>query len=111
MAASRKLLHLSIMLLGAFCLLYGGSASASFLIKDQIWLPGECIPQFATPLPVFGPGYNAALPRVDALRNPFLTVSMKETERQVLPAYPDSPPLGCPSPADVIISADAHMGV
>jgi hypothetical protein len=96
MAASRKLklLHLTILLLGAFCLLHDGSANASTLVP-QTWLPGECIPQFATPLPVFGPGYNAALPRVDALKNPFLTVTMKETERQVLPIF--IPGAGCPA--------------
>src|SRR5512140_1106158 len=61
----------------------------------QTWLPGACIPQFALPLPIFGPGYNAALPRVDASRHPFLQIKMVETERQVLPAF--TPPDGCPA--------------
>jgi FtsP/CotA-like multicopper oxidase with cupredoxin domain len=100
MTASRKLLHVTILLLGAFCLLHGGSASASVLIPEQIWLPGECIPQFVEPLPVFGPaGFGGEgvtiVNRVDALKNPFLTVTMKETERQVLPNF-TSPP-GCPA--------------
>lgn len=71
-------------------------ASASSLV-DQTWLPGQCIPQFAAPLPIFGSGYNAALPRVDVRRNPYITVKMKETERQVLPADPALYPAdGCP---------------
>ncbi len=66
---------------------------ASDLIP-QDWLPGDCIPQFATPLPLFGPGYNAALPRVDAGMHPRLTVTMKEAQEQVLPTF--TPAAGCP---------------
>src|SRR5512141_1175180 len=69
-------------------------AYGSATVKQE-WLPGECIPQFATPLPTFGPGPSAALPRVDAAANPFLTVTMKETERQVLPQF--TPGQGCPN--------------
>ena len=69
-----------------------GKAGASTLVP-QTWLPGECIPQFQVKLPVFGPGYNSDLPRVDALSHIALTVKMKEATRQVLPnpstvAYP-----------------------
>lgn len=59
-----------------------GQAGASTLVP-QTWLPGECIPQFQVKLPVFGPGYNADLPRVDALSHPALTIKMKEASRQV----------------------------
>ena len=72
-----------------------GTGIASTLVPGQTWLPGECIPQFETPLPVFGPGYNAALPRVDALRHPALNVKMVETERQVLPTFTSAG--SCPS--------------
>ncbi len=41
--------------------------------------------KFDATLPVFGPGYNATLPRVDALKHPLLEVTMKEVEQQVLP--------------------------
>ena len=57
----------------------------------QTWLPGDSIfttIAFTQRLPVFGPGYNAALPRVNALANPFLTITMKEIDQQVLPGYP-----------------------
>ncbi len=59
---------------------------ASELVRQRA-LPGACIPRFAVPLPVFGPGPNATLPRVDAAAHPFLTVTMQETEQQVLPPY------------------------
>jgi hypothetical protein len=55
---------------------------------EQTWLPGDDLfDQFAfkTPLPIFGPGYNAALPRVNALLHPFLKVTMKEIDQVVLP--------------------------
>jgi spore coat protein A, manganese oxidase len=70
------------------------SASAS---APQTWLPGQCIPQFMTPLPVFGPGYNAALPRIDAAAHPFLTVAMKQASQQVLPGTIRSSDPGCPA--------------
>ncbi len=57
----------------------------------QTWLPGDNIfPSigFTQTLPIFGPGYNATLPRVDAQHNPFLRVTMKEIAQQVLPGYP-----------------------
>jgi len=68
---------LGVLLAGAV-----GSAAASTLVP-QTWLPGECIPQFVSPLPVFGPAGN--VPRVDALKHPFLTVKMKEVDVQALP--------------------------
>ena len=64
-----------------------GSVHASSLVP-QTWLPGDDLfDQFAftTPLPIFGPGYNAALPRVNALQHPFLKVTMKEINQVVLP--------------------------
>ena len=60
-------------------------SSASYLVP-QTALDGSRLPQFETPLPVFGPGYNAAFPRVDARKLPYLTVKMKEVDQQVLPA-------------------------
>lgn len=72
-----------------------GTGFASTLVP-QTWLPGECIPQFATALPVFGSGYNAALPRVNALLHPALSIKMVETERQVLPAITTSLFVYCP---------------
>jgi FtsP/CotA-like multicopper oxidase with cupredoxin domain len=53
-------------------------------LVPQTVLPGECIPQFATPLLTFGPD-NATAARVDALRHPALTVKMKEGQRNVIP--------------------------
>ena len=57
--------------------LMSGSAFGSTLLQ-QTWLPGDLIfPTigFTQPLPVFGPGYNAAFPRVNALKNPFIKVT------------------------------------
>ena len=68
---------------------YAGSARASKLVT-QTWLPGDTIfPNiaFTQPLPIFGPGYNAALPRVDAAAHPKLKVTMKEIQQPVLPGY------------------------
>src|SRR5512143_2183936 len=61
-----------------------GTGYASTLIP-QTALPGDCIPKFASPLPIFGPGYNAALPRVDAASHPTLTITMKDVNQLVLP--------------------------
>jgi len=87
--ARHKLLFLSTALFTSLFLALAGGAGASSLIT-QTAVPGDCIPQFATPLPIFGPGYNAALPRVDSEQHPALTVTLKETSRAVLPAagYP-----------------------
>jgi FtsP/CotA-like multicopper oxidase with cupredoxin domain len=68
---------------------YSAGVQASTLVP-QTWLPGDSIFStiaFTQPLPVFGPGYNATLPRVNALRHPFLKVTMKEVDQQVLPGY------------------------
>ena len=89
MSARKRLTYLFLM----FSLLFlpvcmAGSAEASQLIP-QTWLPGDSIfPTigFKSGLPVFGPGYNAALPRVDAKSHPQLQVVMKEVNQQVLPA-------------------------
>ena len=70
------------------------TARASTLVP-QTPLPGDCIPQFVTPLPVFGPGYNAALPRVDTTAHQKLIITMKETSQQVLPNF--TPAAGCPN--------------
>lgn len=59
-----------------------GSLNASTLIP-QTALPGDCIPKFQVPLPVFGPA--GPIPRVDALKHPALTVTMKEIDQAVLP--------------------------
>ena len=50
---------------------------------QQNALPGECIPQFAVALPVFGPA--GPIPRVNAEWHPALTVTMKEIDQAVLP--------------------------
>ncbi len=83
---SKKLKLLEVVIMSAIFCLAGifGQAYASTLIP-QTWMPGECIPQFQVKLPVFGPGYNADLPRVDAVSHPALTVKMKETSRSVFP--------------------------
>ncbi len=44
---------------------------------------GACVPQWAVPMPVFGPA--GPIPRVNAAANPFLTVTMKEIDQVVLP--------------------------
>jgi len=59
-----------------------GSALASALVP-QTHLNGICIPQFAVPLPVFGPA--GSIPRVDALTHRKLTVTMTEIDQAVLP--------------------------
>jgi len=66
------------------CLIAAGSALASYWI-DQTALDGSTLPQFQSELPIFGPGYNAALPRVNAALHPFLTIKMVEAQQQVLP--------------------------
>ncbi|MEN6485638.1 MAG: multicopper oxidase [Syntrophobacteraceae bacterium] len=85
------------------------AASASTNVPTQSWLPGECIPQFATSLPVFGPGPNAALPRVDARANPSLLVKMVQSSREVLPDPQQKPynpkdnaGLACPAMTTVL---------
>lgn len=67
--------------------LTAGSASASYLV-EQTALDGSTVPQFQASLPIFGPGYNSTLPRVNAFFHPFLTVKMKEVQQQVLPGFP-----------------------
>ncbi len=64
----RRLPGVAVLALVGMIAGWTGTARASETVP-QTWLPGECIPQFAAPLPVFGPGYNAALPRVDASRH------------------------------------------
>lgn len=66
----------------AFSSLNVGSAYASDLVQ-QTALPGSCIPQFAVPLPVFGPA--GPIPRVNAMLNSSLTITMKEIDQAVLP--------------------------
>lgn len=72
-------------------LLCAGGASASYLVP-QTALPGNCIPQFVSPLPVFGPA--GPIPRIDAVQHPALTVTMKEIDQAVLPAGQDTCGLG-----------------
>ncbi|MGO9450141.1 MAG: multicopper oxidase domain-containing protein [Candidatus Binataceae bacterium] len=59
-----------------------GSARASSLVR-QTQLEGKCIPEFATPLPVFGPA--GSIPRVLAAAHPNLTITMEEIDQSVLP--------------------------
>ena len=65
--------------LGVF---FAGSGDASTLVP-QTALPGGCIPQFAVPMPVFGPA--GATPRVNATGHRNITVTMNEIEQAVLP--------------------------
>jgi len=76
--------------------LIGGSAGASSLVS-QTSLPGNCIPQFQVPVPVFGPA--GAIPRVDAVSHNKITVTMKEIDQAVLPVGMQSLSVdGCPEP-------------
>lgn len=77
-----KTFQIGLVVAGTILAVTVGSAGASTLVP-QTALPGDCIPQFAVPMPVFGPAGN--IPRVDALRNPLLTVKMKEVDQAVLP--------------------------
>lgn len=81
MRAGRNRLTTGLLLMGIF-LAGGGGVDASTLVP-QTALPGDCIPKFAVPMPVFGPA--GSIPRVDALKHPALTVTMKEIEQSVLP--------------------------
>ncbi len=94
--------------LGLVC---AGSSKASTLVP-QTALPGGCIPQFAVPMPVFGPA--GPIPRVNALMHPKITVNMQEIEQAVLPTdtstynaqYYDpfaGSYLNCPAPASLSI--------
>jgi spore coat protein A, manganese oxidase len=76
----RRFLALAAILLPAVCTI--GSAHGSSLVP-QTALPGDCVPQFAAQLPVFG--HADSTPRVDALANPSLTATMKEIDQAVLP--------------------------
>src|SRR5471030_702345 len=64
------------------CAASPGSGYASTLVP-QTALPGDCIPKFAVPLPVFGPG--GPTPRVNGRTHFALTVAMKEVDQAVLP--------------------------
>ncbi|HEX9079089.1 MAG TPA: multicopper oxidase domain-containing protein [Desulfuromonadaceae bacterium] len=63
-------------------LFLAGGAGASTLVP-QTALPGGCIPQFAVPMPVFGPA--GPIPRVNALGHREITVTMEEIAQSVLP--------------------------
>ena len=92
-----KPLRFSILIFLGVGFLMTGSVSASQLVP-QTWFDaasaytanaGPLFPLFqsnTTTLPIFGPGYNRALPRVDAVLHPFLTINMVEKSQQVLPA-------------------------
>jgi spore coat protein A len=82
MLRTMKLLSTGIISIAALVISTAGSVSASTLVP-QTAMPGDCIPQFSVEMPVFGPG--GALPRVDALLHPVLTVKMKEVGQKVLP--------------------------
>jgi len=73
---------------------------AASTLVPQTPLDARCIPRFVTPLPIFGPGPNAALPRVDTSAHPSLQITMRETEQQVLPQIPPSAdcPVASPMP-------------
>ena len=75
----------------AVYLLVYSPALASTLVQ-QTAMPGDCIPRFAVALPYFGPGPGAALPRVDALKHPFLKITMKEIANALAPPFTASWP-------------------
>lgn len=52
-------------------------------VVAQTKLDGNCFTKFAVGMPVFGPA--GSIPRVDAAAHPNLTVTMSETNQQVLP--------------------------
>jgi FtsP/CotA-like multicopper oxidase with cupredoxin domain len=79
MVTRTTLLKATGILLGVFL---AGTAGASTLVP-QTALPGGCIPQFAVPMPVFGPA--GPIPRVNALGHRDITVTMQEIEQSVLP--------------------------
>ena len=76
------------------CLGLNVSGAAASTLVPQTALPGDCIPKFTVPLPVFGPA--GALPRVDALAHPSLTVTMKEINQAVLPPVTIDTRTACP---------------
>src|SRR5512135_3014309 len=78
----KRALNICLGTAAAALMMAAGSADASFLVP-QTALPGSCVPQFAVSLPVFGPA--GPIPRVSALGNPFLKVTMKEIDQAVLP--------------------------
>jgi spore coat protein A len=78
----KKILQYGFILLTLLGMVMSGSVGASTLVP-QTALPGECIPQFAVSLPVFGPA--GPIKRVDAEAHPALTVTMKEIDQAVLP--------------------------
>ncbi len=68
------------------------TTTAASVLVPQTALPGDCVPRFALPLPVFGPA--GSMPRVQAARHRVLRVTMVETSQQVLPAGGDTCGLG-----------------
>jgi hypothetical protein len=86
----------TLLLLVVFFLWTVQSAGASSLVP-QTNLPGTCIPQFAVPLPVFGPA--GSIPRVDTFSHSKITVRMREVNQSVLPVGMHSlSGEGCPNP-------------
>jgi len=85
-----KLLHLCLIIVAGLVVWTVGSAGASSLVT-QTAVPGVCVPKWAVPMPVFGPA--GPIPRVDAVANPSLTVTMKEIDQVVLPqgTFPCAP--------------------
>ena len=81
----RWLLVSALLLLFGGSLLFSSNVSSSYLVP-QTPFDGSTLPQFEAPLPVFGSGWDAAYPRVDARKHPYLKVKMKEIDQQVLPA-------------------------
>lgn len=74
--------HLWLFLLTGLLVWPVGSSDASSLVT-QTALPGQCVPKWRVPLPVFGPA--GTIPRVNTSANPLLTVTMKEINQVVLP--------------------------
>ncbi len=80
-ASSALCLLLLLVLLQHGC---GGGATHGSGLLPQTKLDGRCVPRFAMSLPVFGPA--GSIPRVDAAAHSSLTVTMMETDQQVLPS-------------------------
>lgn len=70
-----------------------GLRSGASTLVAQTPLPGDCVPQFVTALPVFGPGRSGA-PRVNAAARQGLRITMREVDQQVLPLGDDQCGLG-----------------
>jgi spore coat protein A len=88
--SSKKQFYVFIAILAMLLVGFAAVSSQASSLVTQTWLPGDTIfsnSAFTSALPVFGPA-NPALPRVNALKNPILKITMKEIDQAVLPGLP-----------------------